>query len=172
MEFFKETAHLTLCAATAADAEVLAAKRSTPFVMRYNLYTPCDKAQMAVELETYPHILLKCRKTGEIIGAISIRDDDFRYHIASKELVAWLTDKHAHKGLMAEALPHVMAWVFDNGAERIAVRIFADNTASHRLAEKLGFTREGYLTRAVRNAAGEVFDVLLYSISKEDFSSK
>ena len=169
MSFYKETARLQLQDATATDAAELAKKRSTPFVMRYNLYTPCDAEQILAELDCYPHILLKHRPTGEIIGAVSVRDDNFRYHIAAKELHAWLTEEYAHQGLMAEALSPIMEKVFAEGAERISVRILGDNKASLRLAEKLGFTREGYLARALKNASGEVFDVVLYSLSKEEF---
>ena len=169
MSFFKSTARLILQSATHADAAELAAKRSTPFVMRYNLYTPCDAAQIKAELDCYEHIVLKSPETGAIIGAISVRDDDFRYHVASKELHAWLTEEYAHQGLMGEALLPLMEKVFADGAERIAVRILADNKASLRLAEKLGFVREGYLARALKNAEGTVFDVVLYSISREEF---
>ena len=170
MIFSEKTPRLLLQAATAADAAELAEKRSTPFVMRYNLYTPCDAAQITAELATYEHILLKSPETGEIIGAVSVRDDDFRYHVNAKELHAWLTEGNAHRGLMREALLPIMRKVFGDGAERISVRIMAENTASLRLAEKLGFTREGYLVRALKNHAGEVFDVVLFSLAREDFT--
>ena len=167
MNFYQETARLRLQNATTADAAELAKKRSTPFVMRYNLYTPCDEAQILAELDCYEHIVLKSPQTGEIIGAVSIRDDNFRYHIEAKELHAWLTEEYAHQGLMAEALTPIMEKVFADGAERISVRILANNKASLKLAEKLGFIREGYLVRALKNAVGEVFDVALYSLSRE-----
>ena len=167
--FLKNTPRLTVREATAADAAILAEKRSTPFVMRYNLYEPCEAAQIAREIGNYPHVLLENRTTGEVIGVISLRDDDFRYHIQAMEMAAWLTEEYAAQGLMAEAIPPVMDHIFNRDIERISIRIFAENTASIRLAEKLGFVREGYLARAVKNKAGGVFDVVLYSLSKDDY---
>lgn len=167
--FFATTERLILKEATSADAATLAALRSTPFVMRYNLYEPCDQLQMASEVVAYPHVLLKDRETGEVIGTISLRDDDFRYHIEAKEMAAWLAEEHANRGLMAEAIPPVMTWIFKKGIERISIRIFAPNKASLRLAEKLGFVREGYLPRAVKNKRGEIFDVVLYSLDRDTY---
>lgn len=167
--FLKKTPRLTVREATAENAAILAEKRSTPFVMRYNLYEPCEAAQIAREIENYPHVLLENRTTGEIIGVISLRDDDFRYHIAAMEMAAWLTEEYAAKGLMSEAIPPVMDHIFNRGIERISIRIFAENKASIRLAEKLGFSREGYLARAVKTKDGHVFDAVLYSLSKDDY---
>ena len=172
MSFYKETDRLILRSATEADAADIAAKRSTPFVMRYNLYTPCDAAQIATELACYEHIVLKNRGTGELIGAVSVRDDDFRYHIAAKELHAWLTEENAHQGLMKEALLPLIDYIFQSDVERISVRILAENKASLRLAEKLEFSREGYLRRALKNHNGEVFDVVLYSLAKNEYIKK
>ncbi len=170
--FLGQTDRLILREATAEDAAVLAEKRSTPFVMRYNLYEPCEKAQIAREIADYPHILLENRKTGEIIGVISLRDDDFRYHVKAKEMAAWLTEPFAHQGLMAEAIPPVIEWIFQHDVARISVRVFAPNTASLRLAEKLGFMREGYLSQAVKNKQGEVFDVVMYSLDADTYLKK
>lgn len=170
--FFRQTERLILKEATTEDATILAKKRSTPFVMRYNLYEPCGEAQIAGELADNPHVLLKNRATGEIIGAISLRDDDFRYHIAAKEMAAWLTEEYAAQGLMSEAIPPVMDHIFNRDIERISIRIFAENKPSIRLAEKLGFVREGYLARAVKNKQGEVFDVALYSLDANNYLKK
>ena len=84
-------------------------------------------------------------------------------------MAAWLTEPFAHQGLMVEAIPPVMAWTFAHGIERISIRIFAPNTASLRLAEKLGFVREGYLPRAVKTKQGEVFDVVMYSLDAQAY---
>ena len=167
--FLEKTPRLTIREATLRDAAILAKKRSTPFVMRYNLYEPCEAAQIAKEIADYPHVLLENRTTGEVIGVISLRDDDFRYHIEAKEMAAWLAEEYAGQGLMSEAIPPVMDHIFKHNIERISIRIFAENKASIRLAEKLGFTREGYLARAVKNKDGGVFDVVLYSLSKDDY---
>lgn len=168
--FYKETEHLILRTPTSGDAEVLARQRSTDFVMRYNLYRKCDAEQIEKELSLYEHIMLLSRDSGECVGCVSVREDDLRYHIDSKALHAWLVEDMAHKGLMKEALDVIIEDVFSSGAcERIAVQILSENRASIRLAEKLGFEREGYLKRALKNADGRVFDVVLYSLDKETY---
>ena len=173
MNFYKETERLILRAPTYEDAEALANLRSTEFVLKYNLYKTCDKEQIIRELDTFEHILIQLKESNKIIGCISIREDDFRYHIDSVVLHAWLTEENAYKGYMKEALEPVIYNTFVNCQhERIALQIIADNIASIRLAEKLSFEREGYLKRALKNHNDQVFDVVLYSLSREDYLNK
>ena len=171
--FYKETERLILRSPREGDAEALARARSTEFVMRYNLYRPCGAAEIIAELDTYEHIILTQKGSDTIIGCVSVRDDDFRYHMDSVALHAWLTEEYAHKGYMKEALDVMIKEVFCVRLhERIAIQILSENRASIRLAEKLGFEREGYLKRALKNAGGEVFDVVLYSLDRETYLKK
>ena len=73
-------------------------------------------------------------------------------------------------GYMKEALARILQALFDAGAERVAARAFAPNTASRRLLESLGFRQEGLLRRAVRGFGGVVFDDTLYSVARDEFS--
>ena len=170
--FYKETARLVLREPQAGDAEVLAEKRSTPFVMRYNLYRPCDAAQIECEFEMYEHIVLTQKEDGQVIGCVSFREDHLRYGVNSRMLQAWLAEEYANRGYMTEALDAILAHLLQNGiCERVAVGVFADNLPSLRLAEKLGFLREGCLKRAIRNADGQVFDLVLFSIDRETYEN-
>ena len=172
-EFYAQTPRLILRRPTEADASALAQARSTDFVTRYNLYQPCGADQIQKELEWFEHILLELKDEGRVIGCISVRDDDLRYHMDSKTLHAWLTRDMAYRGLMAEALEVVFAELFINrGHERIAIQIMSENQASIRLAEKLGFEPEGYLKRALRNSKDQVFDLALYSLDRETYLQK
>ena len=163
------TKRLILRAATKADAAAIAAARSTPFVMRYNLYRPCDAQDILHELESTAWTVLEERESGALIGAFSAKEDDMRYHVNALEMQAWLTDSYAAKGYMTEALPPLMGALFEDGVERLSVKIFAENVGAYRLVEKLGLSREGCLRQAVKTHTGEVFDVLLYSISREEY---
>lgn len=168
--FYYETERLILRHATEEDADILASKRSCSFVTRYNLYQDCDGEQIKRELGKYEHILLVLKSSREIIGCVSVRDDYFRYRIDSKCLYAWLTEDMAYQGFMLEALQVIMAKLFYlNGHERIAIQIFSENTASLRLARKLGFEEEGYLKRGLKNHLGQVYDVVLLSLDRESF---
>lgn len=168
--FYRETERLLLRSPTVGDADILAAKRSTGFVMRYNLYKPCDRAQIEDELSRFEHIVLFEKESKAVIGCVAVKDDYLRYRVASVSLQAWLSEDMAHRGYMAEALHAILPYLFfECEYERIAIQIFADNRASLRLAEKLGFAREGYLERAVQNDDGQVFDVVLLSLDFERY---
>ena len=168
--FYKETERLILRSPVDGDAKTVAALRSTDFVTRYNLYEPCDAGQIKKEFAAYEHILLLSKNTGEIIGCISIREDHTRYRMDSVSLQAWLVRESAYQGYMAEALIPVLEELF-RSCERVAIQILSENTASIRLAEKLGFEREGYLKRAIRNSKGEVFDLVLLSLDADSFQN-
>ena len=170
MEFYQETPRLILRSPADSDAEALAAARSTDFVMKYNLYLPCDAQQIRKELALYEHVVLVQKEDQALIGCISIRDDDLRYRMDSVTLHAWLIRETAYRGYMAEALEVLFRELFVvRGHERIAVQIMSGNTASMRLAEKIGFEREGYLKQALRNHNGQVFDLALYSLDRETY---
>lgn len=171
--FYQESERLILRSPIESDAPCLATARSTAFVMRYNLYRPCDAEQIREEWEQYEHIVLVRRSDDAVVGCISIRDDETRYHMDSKMLQAWLIEELAYQGYMAEALRVVLRELFRKREhERIALQILSENQASLRLAEKLGFEREGYLKRALRTPEGNVFDVVLLSLDREDYKRR
>ena len=168
--FYYETERLILRMAADSDAGELAAKRSSRFVMRYNLYCPCDSEQILRELQEHEHIVLILKETNTTIGCIAIKDDDLRYHVDSKTITAWLTESNAYNGYMQEALKVILAELFYvRSHERVSIQIFSENTASIRLAKKLGFEQEGYLKRALKNHLDQIFDIVLLSLERERF---
>ena len=150
------------------DAPIIAEHRSTDFVMRYNLYKECDAEQIIGELESYEHILLVEIATNQIIGCVSLRDDPIRYHVDSITLHAWLIEEKAYKGYMAEALKAIIPILFSEYS-RLSIQIFSKNTASIRLAQRLGFEQEGYIKQAVKAPSGEIFDLVLMSMARNAF---
>lgn len=75
-------------------------------------------------------------------------------------------------GLMDEALRAALAWGFSSagmGLNRVEAMIHPNNQASLRLAERLGFQREGLL-REVAFWAGRHEDLLMYSKLARDAS--
>lgn len=166
--FYIKTERLILRAPKLADASDIAKKRSTEFVMRYNLYAECDAEQIISELENYEHILLVESLTNKIIGCISLRDDPVRYHVDSITLHAWLIEEKAYNGYMAEALKAIIPILFLEYS-RLSIQIFSKNTASIRLAQKLGFEQEGYIKQAVKAPSGEIFDLVLMSMAHNAF---
>ena len=168
-----QTKRLILRSAITADADDLAKKRSTPFVLKHNLYMPCSGEQILSELDYYPLICLVKKDDNQLIGALSIREDLFRYHVNAVELQFWLSENFSNKGYMTEAISSMIDYIFTStSAEIISIKAFDKNIASLRLAKKLGFLEEGYLRHAVKNGNGEVFDLVLFSLSKNDYIEK
>ena len=57
----------------------------------------------------------------------------------------WVRASDRQRGVASRALGLVMDWGFSNGIQRLFLLIHPENLASNRLAERMGFTREGVL---------------------------
>ena len=168
MTVYIETERLILRTATPEDADVLALRRSSDFVMKYNLYRPSSAEDLLREMDFSEYIVLALREGGGVIGCLSVKEDDFRYHVDSVSIEAWLSEEYARKGYMHEAFSSMLEHLFCTRLhERVSARIMEGNIASIRLVEKLGFEREGCLRRGVRRYDGSVLDVYLYSIDRQ-----
>jgi ribosomal-protein-alanine N-acetyltransferase len=66
------------------------------------------------------------------------------------------------RGIASAALRLLTDWGFEQGLERLELRINSDNEASMRVAERCGYTREGML-RSVHFKADMRTDVVVYS---------
>ena len=58
---------------------------------------------------------------------------------AEADLGYWLAQSRWGRGIMTEAVRAAIAHAFENGAETIVSGVFADNPASLRVQQKLGF---------------------------------
>jgi len=77
--------------------------------------------------------------------------------------------EHQRQGYAAEVIQLVLRYFFDElRYQKATVQIHADNSASIRLHEKLGFQLEGRLRRIVFNH-GQYFDGLMYGLTVEEF---
>jgi RimJ/RimL family protein N-acetyltransferase len=103
--------------------------------------------------------------TDEMVGGVNLRFAEWQ--IAE---VSYLVRASARgRGLATRAVLLVARWAFDElGIQRIELRAHADNAASRRVAERVGFTFEG-VERASRPwPDGTRFDSLLFSLLPED----
>lgn len=107
---------------------------------------------------------------GVPVGSISTHDcsphnGTFSYGID-------IAEEHRGKGYAAEAIRLVAQYYFkERRYQKINVQIHADNPASIRLHEKLGFQLEGTLRRSVFTQ-GSFVDVYLYGMTIEEFFDK
>jgi len=101
------------------------------------------------------------------IGSIGVFRKD-NVHRLTAEMGYYIAEEYWGKGIAAEAVRQVCAYLFENTD---IVRIFAEpydfNTGSCRVLEKANFVYEGTLRKnAFKN--GQFFDMKLYSIIKNE----
>jgi RimJ/RimL family protein N-acetyltransferase len=101
---------------------------------------------------------------GEPVGSIAIHVTDPVF--GNVEVGYWAAAKARGRGLTTRALELISHWAIEEvGAERVQLRADVHNTASLRVAEKAGFTREGTLRSAAFNQRqGRRIDYAVYSL--------
>jgi ribosomal-protein-serine acetyltransferase len=88
--------------------------------------------------------------------------------LQSAQLGYWLRSDLAGRGLMTEAAAAAVEFGFDELAlHRIELHASPTNCASIRVAEKLGFRREGLMREAARGAGG-FHDAYVYGLLETD----
>lgn len=170
-----ETERLILRTPLQEDAGAMHALWHSEFVGKYNVLTPMSLEKMREKLAedaesgTVVHLVLK--STGQVIGMIGMDEDSLRWQADSVMIDYFLGQEHARKGYMTEALRAFIPHIFqDESVSLVSARVFADNTASKALMEKLGFVCEGMLRHAVRSPDGVIHDDLLYSILRAEWT--
>ena len=61
------------------------------------------------------------------------------------EMFYWVVGRERGRGVASAALALMCDWAFDNELERLFLVVSPENEASHRVAARCGFTREGVL---------------------------
>lgn len=105
---------------------------------------------------------------GKFAGAIDIKRADWR--ALSCEISYWTSPWARDKGVSTKALVLLSDWVIrDVGFQRLEVRIAPGNLASQRVAEKVGYIREGIARNAGFTNNGRL-DLIIYSKIPSDSS--
>jgi ribosomal-protein-serine acetyltransferase len=104
---------------------------------------------------------------GDLVGALGLEVKVPINRIG--EIGYWVRSDRAGRGFAAEAGEAVVAFGFDVvGLYRIELRAGVENPRSQRVAEKLGFLREGTLRKGCPGGS-EPYDCHLYGLLREDF---
>ena len=110
------------------------------------------------------------KKSGKIIGHISLDDDKRREDVNSKEMGYNLAYDCWGKGYMTEAAKAVMDYGFEEfGLVVMSICTGPDNKRSQRIIEKCGFKFEGIQRRGYHILDGTDRDNLVYSILREEW---
>ncbi|MGX9807954.1 GNAT family N-acetyltransferase [Exiguobacterium acetylicum] len=103
-----------------------------------------------------------------IIGSCGFLNHSERHQRA--ELGFELNPAYQGQGIAKEAALAVIEYGFKElSLNRIEALVLPENTASHRLLERLGFKREGLL-RQYEKTRGQFDDLYMYSILRSDWS--
>jgi RimJ/RimL family protein N-acetyltransferase len=125
------------------DAEV------TRFLRGGNGYTREDSLERFAHMRDhwaergYGLFATELRSTGSFIGFVGVEDPVFLPEVMPSVEIGWRLARDVWgQGLATEAATEVLRWSFEElGLDRIVSVIHPDNTASIRVAEKLGMHR-------------------------------
>jgi RimJ/RimL family protein N-acetyltransferase len=106
-------------------------------------------------------LVIEDAETGEILGGAVLHD--FNWEVAQIEIGYWLFEHARGRGIATRAARFMAEYGFSLGADRIEARVFVGNTASERVLERAGFTREGVIRSLPRRWGGRS-DMTLYSL--------
>lgn len=100
-------------------------------------------------------------ETGEVVGGGSIHHFDAERRIVE---IGYFVLPHARQRGYATTIARLLAeHAFSLGIERVAAYVNVGNTASERVLEKAGFTREG-VVRSMPKPDGRRIDKTLFSL--------
>lgn len=167
------TGRLTVRGAEPRDKEELHALMNDSEVLRFNCFAPPSPEQVLEQIEkgSYKYCVAE-KTTDRVIGFIGA-EESLRYRVESVCVSYMLRSEETGKGYMSEALSGFLDYCFHVlGMKVVEARVFDDNARSVRMMERLGFTHEGTLRRAVLGWDGRIHDDRLYSLLCEEFEAQ
>lgn len=117
---------------------------------------------------TFTNFAIAEPETGAAIGSMGVRWLEPDQGVV--EVGYWVAPEARGKGICTRALVVVSRWLIaEHGMERVQLRAEERNTASKRVAEKAGFTREGVLRSNRYNPRlGRRMDFVMYSLLRSE----
>lgn len=112
----------------------------------------------------YPRFAIVHPEHGRLLGQVGLNVNE--RHV-SAEGHYWVKASDRQRGVASRALGMVADWGFSNGIERLFLVIHPENVASNRLAESMGFIREGVL-RSYEPIKGRRPDLVSWSLLPAD----
>lgn len=147
-------------------------KRSPSFyTFEAQLQDLADQAKAFRNGEEYRFWILEKNTPRILIGSVAL-SAVMRGNFQSCFMGYKMDKEWTGKGLMTEACRRAVAFAFDeDGANlhRVEINVVPENGSSLRVAEKLGFAKEGY-SQAYLNIDGVWKDHVRFAMTKERFS--
>jgi RimJ/RimL family protein N-acetyltransferase len=99
---------------------------------------------------------------GVLVGAIGLGVNSFNYR---GRIGYWVAAPMRGRGVCTRALRTLSAWALEVlELQRLDLITDPDNAASQRVAEKVGFRREGVLRAHLRHPDGRIRDSVMFSL--------
>ena len=155
------------------DAGSIAAACRDPAIMRFTFMSDGLTEDEAVEWinrsnERWPHghprFAIVRSDDDRLLGQVGI---NVNVRHVSAEGHYWVNASDRGRGVASRALGLVADWSFAKGIQRLFLVIHPENAASNRLAQRMGFTREGVL-RSYEPIKGERPDLVSWSLLPSD----
>lgn len=171
-----ETPRLKLRPLTQSDAEDIFEIFSDRQVMKYYDLLPfetLERAKQQIEFFTNGYADkqmirwgIELKENGKLIGTCGFFA--FNEDTLKAELGYELNSRYQGKGIMTEAITEALAFLFrQTSVNRVEAFVEPENTASQKLLEKLGFTKEGTL-RQYERCRGELIDICVFGLLRSD----
>lgn len=100
-------------------------------------------------------------RTGELLGAIGMR---VNATMKIGHIGYWVTRDARRRGVATRALRTLARWALEHDYGRVELVTDPDNVASQRVAEKVGFRREGVLRSHLLHRDGRRRDSVMFSL--------
>jgi RimJ/RimL family protein N-acetyltransferase len=141
--------------------EELAGAANLPRLDAEQLHSLVSQVPQLLEHGRFLPLLVVDSETGEIQGGAALHHVDRERGQA--EIGYWLFEPARGRGTATRTARFLAEHGFSLGLERIEARVDLGNTASERVLERAGFTREGIL-RSLPTRAGGRIDQTVFSL--------
>lgn len=171
------TERLLLSLPTADDVDEIYAACQDPDIQRYTTVpSPYERTHaegfvphVAKSWDEGTELTWAVRDGATLAGVVGL----YRVARGSGEIGYWMAPSSRGRGLLTEAASAVLDWGFDElDLQRIEWRAVVGNTASARIAQKLGFGYEGLLRQALTSPRGRDDGWIAGLLAQDDRSSK
>lgn len=110
------------------------------------------------------------RVNNKVIGSLGLHKDPLRSADNVKMLGYVLSEDYWGKGIITEASKAVLSYAFnDLDLTLVTVQHYDYNQRSRRVIEKCGFKYEGTLRYCTRIYDGSTYDLVCYSMTKDEW---
>lgn len=128
-----------------------------------------QKIQQAFNRELFYFVIIFCES--EIIGNVTIKHIDWT--VPKCELSYFIDKEYEGRGYTSTVMQSIVKHCFEElKIEKLYLRIAPENMASKKIAQKNGFTKEGFMRREYRTGEGALIDIEYYGLLRNENASQ